>query len=91
MTNNTNVEVPFDSQLFTIMFVLAGQLYNFNVMPEGEVNSLGEKYDYESIMHYSRNTFSIGKVAASLWPNSMSLCRKGKPFTEEYIKKPRRI
>jgi hypothetical protein len=35
-----------------------GQEYNFNRLTSEEVNSLGLKYDYDSIMHYSRNTFS---------------------------------
>ena len=39
-----------------------GQDYNFQKMPADEINSLGEEYDYASIMHYSRNTFSKGMV-----------------------------
>lgn len=35
-----------------------GQEYNFLKMEPGEVNSLGEEYDFDSIMHYARNTFS---------------------------------
>uniref|UniRef100_A0A4W3GNC2 Metalloendopeptidase n=1 Tax=Callorhinchus milii TaxID=7868 RepID=A0A4W3GNC2_CALMI len=35
-----------------------GQEYNFLKMEPGEVNSLGESYDFDSIMHYARNTFS---------------------------------
>uniref|UniRef100_A0A3Q2Q6B5 Metalloendopeptidase n=1 Tax=Fundulus heteroclitus TaxID=8078 RepID=A0A3Q2Q6B5_FUNHE len=35
-----------------------GQEYNFMKMEPGEVNSLGEVYDFGSIMHYARNTFS---------------------------------
>lgn len=27
-------------------------------MEAGEVSSLGETYDFDSIMHYARNTFS---------------------------------
>ncbi|CEF59375.1 Astacin-like metalloendopeptidase [Strongyloides ratti] len=34
------------------------QEYNFDKSKPGEIDSLGENYDYESIMHYSRNTFS---------------------------------
>jgi hypothetical protein len=37
---------------------LPGQEYNFLKMEPGEVNSLGEAYDFDSIMHYARNTFS---------------------------------
>ena len=39
------------------MFCL-GQDYNFNKLTSEEVNSLGLKYDYDSIMHYAKNTFS---------------------------------
>lgn len=35
-----------------------GQEYNFLKMEVGEVDSLGEVYDFGSIMHYARNTFS---------------------------------
>lgn len=38
--------------------VSAGQEYNFLKMEPEEVESLGETYDFDSIMHYARNTFS---------------------------------
>ena len=37
---------------------MVGQEYNFNKLTSEEVNSLGLRYDYDSIMHYARNTFS---------------------------------
>lgn len=36
----------------------SGQEYNFLKMEVQEVESLGETYDFDSIMHYARNTFS---------------------------------
>lgn len=43
----------------------AGQEYNFLKMEPEEVESLGETYDFDSIMHYARNTFSryVARVA----------------------------
>lgn len=41
--------------------IMPGQEYNFNKLTEEEVNSLGQPYDYDSIMHYARNTFSKGE------------------------------
>ena len=38
--------------------MLLGQEYNFNTLTPNEVNSLNESYDFNSIMHYARNTFS---------------------------------
>lgn len=35
-----------------------GQEYNFLKMEPEEVESLGETYDFDSMMHYARNTFS---------------------------------
>ena len=35
-----------------------GQEYNFKDLTSEEVNSLGLPYDFDSIMHYARNTFS---------------------------------
>ena len=37
---------------------MVGQEYNFNKLTSEEVNSMGLRYDYDSIMHYARNTFS---------------------------------
>jgi len=42
-----------------------GQEYNFNKLTSEEVNSLGLPYDFDSIMHYARNTFS--KVTNDCW------------------------
>uniref|UniRef100_A0A5F9C6E7 Metalloendopeptidase n=1 Tax=Oryctolagus cuniculus TaxID=9986 RepID=A0A5F9C6E7_RABIT len=43
--------------------------YNFLKMEPGEVNSLGERYDFDSIMHYARNTFSRGMFLDTILPS----------------------
>ncbi|KAG8183432.1 hypothetical protein JTE90_023188 [Oedothorax gibbosus] len=48
--------------------IVAGQEYNFNKLTEEEVNSLGLQYDYESIMHYARNTFSRSTALDTILP-----------------------
>ncbi|KAG8435188.1 hypothetical protein GDO86_013215 [Hymenochirus boettgeri] len=48
-----------------------GQEYNFLKMEPGEVNSLGETYDFDSIMHYARNTFSRGVFLDTILPRRM--------------------
>eukprot|EP00079_Xenopus_tropicalis_P037586 XP_017951357.1 PREDICTED: tolloid-like protein 2 [Xenopus tropicalis] len=48
--------------------IFAGQEYNFLKMEPGEVNSLGETYDFDSIMHYARNTFSRGVFLDTILP-----------------------
>ncbi|XP_016893860.1 bone morphogenetic protein 1-like isoform X1 [Cynoglossus semilaevis] len=45
-----------------------GQEYNFLKMEPGEVDSLGETYDFGSIMHYARNTFSRGIFLDTILP-----------------------
>ncbi|PSN46655.1 Tolloid-like protein 1 [Blattella germanica] len=42
--------------------------YNFNKLTDEEVNSLGLAYDYDSIMHYARNTFSKGTYLDTILP-----------------------
>lgn len=48
--------------------ILNGQEYNFNKLTSEDVNSLGLPYDYESIMHYARNTFSKGTYLDTILP-----------------------
>ncbi|XP_038602296.1 bone morphogenetic protein 1 isoform X3 [Tachyglossus aculeatus] len=45
-----------------------GQEYNFLKMEDEEVESLGENYDFDSIMHYARNTFSRGIFLDTIVP-----------------------
>ncbi|XP_061657366.1 bone morphogenetic protein 1-like isoform X3 [Syngnathoides biaculeatus] len=45
-----------------------GQEYNFLKMEPGEVDSLGEVYDFASIMHYARNTFSRSVFLDTIFP-----------------------
>lgn len=44
---------------------MQGQDYNFNKLTAEEVNSLGQRYDFDSIMHYARATFA--KVSRPEW------------------------
>jgi len=50
--------------------VMVGQEYNFNQLTSEEVNSLGLRYDYDSIMHYARNTFSKGTYLDTILPRA---------------------
>ncbi|EGV99262.1 Tolloid-like protein 2 [Cricetulus griseus] len=49
-------------------YCVIGQEYNFLKMEAGEVSSLGETYDFDSIMHYARNTFSRGVFLDTILP-----------------------
>lgn len=48
--------------------VLEGQKHNFNRYSKNIVNSLGEAYDYSSIMHYGPNTFSNDSKKETIIP-----------------------
>ncbi|OQV15507.1 Tolloid-like protein 2 [Hypsibius exemplaris] len=48
--------------------IMAGQEYNFNKLTSEEVNSLGQPYDFASIMHYARNTFARGTYLDTILP-----------------------
>lgn len=54
--------------LFTRATLFAGQQTNFNKLPTDQVTSLGLKYDYDSIMHYARNTYSINVFLDTIQP-----------------------
>ncbi|KIH53585.1 CUB domain protein [Ancylostoma duodenale] len=45
-----------------------GQDYNFEKSKPEEVDSLGEPYDFNSIMHYARDTFSRGTFHDTILP-----------------------
>ena len=69
-----NLQTAF---LLNFFFCLVtGQEYNFNKNTADEVNSLGEPYDFYSIMHYARNTFSRSTFLETILPrpatNTMS-------------------
>lgn len=50
---------------------MIGQEYNFNKLTSEDVNSLGLPYDYDSIMHYARNTFSKGTYLDTILPTEV--------------------
>lgn len=48
--------------------IQAGQDYNFNKLTAEEVNSLGQRYDFDSIMHYARATFAKATYLDTIRP-----------------------
>lgn len=60
---------PCAHLLFDLLGVyLSGQEYNFNKLTSAEINSLGDPYDFDSIMHYARNTFSRSTFLDTILP-----------------------
>lgn len=51
-----------------------GQEHNFNKLTADDVNSLGEPYDYCSIMHYARNTYSQSRYKDTIQPMNNDGC-----------------
>lgn len=47
---------------------MKGQEYNFDVLSPEDVDSLGQPYDYNSIMHYAKNTFSKSVYLETIQP-----------------------
>uniref|UniRef100_A0A1I8JQC4 Metalloendopeptidase n=1 Tax=Macrostomum lignano TaxID=282301 RepID=A0A1I8JQC4_9PLAT len=45
-----------------------GQKYNFKVLTSMDVDSLGEPYDFDSIMHYARSTFATSPNLDAMRP-----------------------
>ncbi|CCD70820.2 Zinc metalloproteinase nas-39 [Caenorhabditis elegans] len=52
--------------------IQTGQDYNFEKSKPEEVDSLGEPYDFSSIMHYARDTFSRGAFYDTILPKPNS-------------------
>lgn len=42
--------------------ILKGQEHNFNKSKAEDVNTFGDDYNYDSIMHYARNTYSVNEL-----------------------------
>ena len=66
---NDKFTQPIDEKLTQQRYnKISSQEYNFNRLTSEEVHSLGLKYDYDSIMHYARNTFSKGTYLDTILP-----------------------
>ncbi|XP_055677103.1 tolloid-like protein 1 isoform X1 [Lutzomyia longipalpis] len=62
--------------------IMTGQEYNFNKLTEEDVNSLGLPYDYDSIMHYARNTFSKNYLSGNYLDTILPIEEKGRKMPE---------
>ncbi|WKY03605.1 hypothetical protein Q1695_004951 [Nippostrongylus brasiliensis] len=64
-----------DRELYVDIFyksIQPGQDYNFEKSKPEDVDSLGEPYDFNSIMHYARDTFSRGTFHDTILPKPSS-------------------
>ncbi|XP_036324703.1 dorsal-ventral patterning protein tolloid [Rhagoletis pomonella] len=52
--------------------IMKGQEYNFDVLSPEDVDSLGLPYDYNSIMHYAKNTFAKNVYLETIQPIGLS-------------------
>jgi len=78
------VFIKFIRFVQNLKIFFTGQEYNFNKLTEEEVNSLGLPYDYDSIMHYAKNTFSKGTYLDTILP--MEIHGKKRPEIGQRIR-----
>ena len=64
----SEAHIIFRDRILKQIMDISLQEYNFNRLTSEEVHSLGLKYDYDSIMHYARNTFSKGTYLDTILP-----------------------
>jgi len=53
-----------------------GQDYNFEKLKPTEVNSMGQPYDYNSIMHYAQDTFARAMYLDTILPKPDSMSKE---------------
>lgn len=53
-----------------MVLVFSDHENNFAKMSMSQINSLGEKYDFSSIMHYARNTFARTSILDTIVPKT---------------------
>ena len=68
---------------FTVKFVIFSFIldlrYNFDIVKE-QVNSYGEPYDFNSIMHYPFNAFAIDKRRNTIFPKDNRILGTARPY-----------
>uniref|UniRef100_A0A7E4ZZE0 Metalloendopeptidase n=1 Tax=Panagrellus redivivus TaxID=6233 RepID=A0A7E4ZZE0_PANRE len=55
-----------------------GQDYNFDKAKPDEINTYGQTYDYQSIMHYARDTFARGAYLDTILPRKPAVGERPK-------------
>ncbi|KAK8771464.1 hypothetical protein V5799_025284 [Amblyomma americanum] len=60
---------------------------SFWLKPETEADTLGEPYDYESVMHYPFDAFAVKEAEPTLLPKSVNVKREtlGKAYAEGFL------
>lgn len=51
--------------------IIRGQETNFNISSLNDVDALGLPYDFDSIMHYAKDTFSKGPFLDTIIPKTL--------------------
>lgn len=67
--------------------IQTGARESFELKPDTVADTLGQKYDYESVMHYPEDSFSINPQKPTLVPkkNDVDPATLGKGYLEDFL------